>query len=63
VDVGVAVTVIVVDVAFSGKVIVIVAPLPPGLDPAANVDAAATPHAARTTAEQTSVIPRRIAPS
>ena len=58
---GAAVTVIVVDVALSGRVIVIVAPLPPGLDPPATVAAAATPQAVRRTAENASVIPRRIA--
>ena len=52
-------TVIVVEVASLGSVIVIV--VPPGLDPAVTVDAAATPQAARTAAENAIVMLRRMA--
>jgi hypothetical protein len=54
-------TVIVVDVTSFGTVTVIVTPA--GLDPAATVDAAATPHATRTAAESVSVILRRMTPT
>jgi hypothetical protein len=51
-------TVIVVAGASLGSVIVIVEP--PGLDLAVTVDAAATPHAASTAAENASVMLRRM---
>jgi hypothetical protein len=51
-------TVTVVEVTRLGTVTVIVTP--PGVDLAATVEAAATPHAARTAAVNVSVIPRRM---